>query len=345
MKVLVALPWGLMEQFRPLTDAGHEVVLLRQPGSDQFRRYDDEELIERCRDVDVLMTSGLSRRVVEAAPSLRAVVTPTIGFERVEVAAATEQGVLVCNSPSPENFIGVAEAAIGFFLALAKNLRHAEALLRSGAWSTDADRGTLLWQRTAGIVGFGRIGREVAKRLATWDMRLLAYDPYVPAETARALGVTLVDLPTLLRESDFVTIHVLVTEETRGLIGEGELRQMKPAAFLVNTSRGEVIDEAALVKAIREKWIAGVALDVFEPEPLPHESELRGLDPERVILTPHNISHSPESREGNLRLALESVLTILRGEAPATVVNREAIPRWQARSSGKSAVGPSTSSG
>ena len=178
-------------------------------------------------------------------------------------------------------------------------------------------------------MGLGRIGTHVARRLAGWDVRLLAADPYVSAERAAAVGVTLVDLPTLLAESDIVTVHAVLTDETRALIGEKALRAMKPSAILINTARGELVDEAAVARAVSERWIAGAAIDAFAQEPLPNPHPYRDVDPERLILTPHNIGHSEAGRRANLALALEQILAVGRGEPPAHVINPEAIPIWR----------------
>ncbi|HTI54628.1 MAG TPA: NAD(P)-dependent oxidoreductase, partial [Verrucomicrobiae bacterium] len=172
---------------------------------------------------------------------------------------------------------------------------------------------------------------HVARRLVNWDVRLLASDPYVSEERARSLGATLVDLPTLLAESDVVSLHASLTDETRNLIGEKALRAMKPTAVLINTARGEIADEEAVARALTEGWIAGAALDAFTREPLPAESPLRAVDPERLILTPHNVSHSEAGRRANLRLALDQILAAGRGEPPAHCVNPDAIPRWRNR--------------
>ena len=331
MKVLVTGTNRPPEVFAPLVDAGHEVVFGRTPGSRDPHPYTQDELVGLCRDVDGIMSGSLTGRVMEEAPRLRVIVAGAIGYDRVDVRRATELGILVCNSPSPENFSSNAEATIGLMLALCKKLRHNEAILARGDWPTEEDRVSLMWHKTVGIVGLGRIGSGVARRLAAWEVRLLGCGPRTTQEQAQAMGVTLVDLPTLLRESDFVTLHVPLTPETRGLIGEAELRQMKPTAYLLNLSRGVVLDEEALVRAIDEQWIAGAALDVFSREPLPMESPLRRLDPERVILTPHNISRTHAATEAGSRMALDTILKALRGEVPETVVNPQAVPAWQDR--------------
>ena len=236
---------------------------------------------------------------MESAPLLHTLVVPVIGYERVDVQAATDSGIMVCNSPTPENFVSVSEASIALMTMLAKRLRRKEARIRGGEWSQNSDRGFLLWQKTVGIIGLGRTGSGVAKRLSGWDVRLLCYDPYITDERAAEFDVERVDLPTLLQESDFVTIHVVMTPETHEMIAEDQLRMMKPTAYLINTSRGEAIDEVAIRKALDEEWIAGAALDVFHQEPLPVDSPMRSLDPDRVFLTPHSIAHTHASLIAN----------------------------------------------
>jgi len=332
MKILATGPSGAFEELQPLRDAGHEVIVgrpLDQPGR---IAYTEADLIAAARDADVILASHLetiSRGVMEAAPRLRLVIVPFIGTDKIDIPAATRLGVLVANSPTPENFIAVAEATIGLMLMLLKRVKHNEAKLRRGEWAQRQDRGEFLFGKTVGLVGLGRVGSHVARRLVNWDVRLLASDPYVPMAQAEALDVTLVDLDTVLAESDVVSLHASLTDETRGLIGEKELRRMKPTAVLVNTARGEMADEEALARAIGEGWIAGAAVDAFVKEPLPPGNPLRGVDPERLILTPHNVSHSEAGRRANLRLAFEQILAATRGEAPVHCVNPEAIPHWR----------------
>jgi D-3-phosphoglycerate dehydrogenase / 2-oxoglutarate reductase len=268
---------------------------------------------------------------METASSLRLVIVPFIGTDKIDIPAASALGVLVANSPTPENFIAVAEATIALTLLLQKRIKHNEAKLRRGEWAQRGDRGEFLFGKTVGLVGLGRVGSHVARRLVNWDVRLLAADPYVSEERARSLGATLVDLPTLLAESDVVSLHASLTDETRLLIGEKALRAMKPTAVLINTARGEIADEEAVARALAEGWIAGAALDAFTREPLPAASPLRAVDPSRLILTPHNVSHSEAGRRANLALALDQILAAGRGEPPAHCVNPDAIPRWRTR--------------
>jgi D-3-phosphoglycerate dehydrogenase len=311
------------------------VVLGRSFDAFPGEPYGEDELIELLRDADAAIVStreSVTRRVLEACPRLRIVAKATIGIEGIDLDAATDLGVLVVNSPAPENYLGVAEAAIGLMLALVKRLPANQRTLRENAWKHPGILGTVLAGKTVGIVGLGRIGANVARRLGGWDMSILATDPYVEPAVAEAVGARLVPLGTLLRESDVLTLHVTLTPETRRMIGEEELRAMKPSAYLINTSRGGVVDEAALVRAIERGELAGAALDVFEDEPLPAESPLRRLDGDRVILTPHCIGNNLALRETGTRMAVEGVLRALRGELPAHVRNPAAIRSWRQQS-------------
>ena len=337
MKVLVLNLSGQEEALAPLKEAGHEVVLGRPSApsgvASPREAYTEGELMELCHDVHVVLgpTPTLTHAVMQASPLLHTLVVPVIGYERVDVQSATELGIIVCNSPTPENFVSVSEASIALMTMLAKRLKTKEARVRGGEWSQNADRGFLLWQKTVGIIGLGRTGSGVAKRLGGWEVRLLCYDPYITPERATEFGVELVDLPTLLTESDFVSIHVVITPETYEMIGEAQLRMMKPSAYLINTSRGEAIEEEALMKAINENWIAGAGIDVFHQEPLPVDSPMRSLDPERVFLTPHSIAHTHASFVANRTMAIETAVVALNGKLPVPVVNPDAIPKWKER--------------
>jgi D-3-phosphoglycerate dehydrogenase / 2-oxoglutarate reductase len=332
MKILATGPSGPAEELDGLRGAGHEVVIGRPLDMPGRRAWTEAELAEACRDADVVLASHLetfSAAVLEAAPRLRLVIVPFIGTDKIDIPAASRLGILVANSPTPENFVAVAEATVGLILMLLKRIKHNEAKLRGGGWAKREDRGDFLFGKTVGLIGLGRIGTHVSRRLAGWDVRLLASDPYVAADRAGKLDVTLVDLPTLLAESDIVSLHCTLTDETRTLIGEKELRRMKPTALLINTARGELVDEEAVARALGEKWIAGAAVDAFVKEPLPADHCYRNVDPERLILTPHNIAHSEAGRRANLRLALDQILAVGRGEPPAHAVNPDAVPSWR----------------
>src|SRR5574341_1238815 len=275
-----------------LRGAGCELVLGKP--QDDFRnfRYERKELVNLVGDCPIIYPSGrdmISGEILDSCPDLQAVVKSSIGIETVDVEAATELGILCCNSPTPENYLGVAEATVGFMVALFKRLKLNEAFMRANGWREAQNRGTLMVGKTVGIIGVGRIGRNVAKRLGAWEMKFLGYDPYVSQETVAPLGIKMVALDDLLRESDVVTLHVVLTKETRGMIGLRDLKLMKPTAFIINTSRGPAIREADLVAALNENVIAGAALDVFDTEPTPLDNPLRAVDPTKLIMTPHII--------------------------------------------------------
>ena len=317
-----------------LRNAGCQLVLGKS--ADDFRefRYQRKELIELIGDSNIVYPAGrdvMSAEILDSCPSLQAVVKSSIGIETVDLDAATDLGIICCNSPTPENYMGVAEATLGLMVALFKRLKLNEAYMRNAGWREPQNRGTLMLGKTVGIIGVGRIGQNVAKRLGAWGMKVLGYDPYVKQETVATLGVKMVSLEELLQQSDLVTLHVVLTRETRGMLGMREFKMMKPTAFIVNTSRGPAIKEADLVQALNEKIIAGAALDVFDEEPMPMENPLRRVDPHRLILTPHNIGANPGSSEAGQRMAAQSMLAILRGKVPDTVVNPLAIPRWKER--------------
>lgn len=323
-------PW-IEEELRA---AGCKVLLGKSVDEYPGYRYQDAELVDLVGDSDILLVTTrdrVTRTIMEACGNLRGVVKGSIGVEKIDIKAATDLGILVCNSPAPENFIGLAEAVVGLMVILMKRLKLNEKVLHQGEWRKENNVGELILGKTIGIIGLGRVGKEVAKRLQTWMVRLIAYDPYVEQREARELGVEMVSLEEVLRESDIVSIHVVLTSETTHMIGLKEIRMMKPSAYLINTSRGEVITQRELASALREGLLAGAALDVFEEEPLPKESSLRSIDPTRLILTPHIIGNNLPSRMSGQRLAMESILSLLRGEVPSTVLNREAIPRWRER--------------
>ncbi|HEY7166803.1 MAG TPA: NAD(P)-dependent oxidoreductase [Candidatus Binatia bacterium] len=303
---------------------------------DDFRsyRYEKRELINLIGDSAIVFPSGreyIGGDILDSCETLQAVVKSSIGIENVDVEAATELGIICCNSPTPENYMGVAEATVGLMVTLFKRLKFNEAFLRGGGWKEPQNRGSLMIGKTIGIIGTGRIGRNVARRLGGWDVKLLGYDPYVKQEIVEPFGIKMVSLDELLRQSDLVTIHVVLTKETRGMLRMPQLRSMKKTAYIVNTSRGPVFDESELAQALNEGIIAGAALDVFAEEPLPENSPLRKVDPTKLTLTPHIIGNNPGSLEAGQKMAAESILAILDGHIPETVVNPAAIDRWRER--------------
>lgn len=320
-----------------LEEAGCSVTFGR-PFADAAGPYSEEELCAMAAAADALIVMGsrdrVTRRVLEAASRLRTIAKSGIGVECIDVQAATELGILVSNTPIPENYLSVAEGTVARILALAKNLKLADRNARRGLWRSVTN--TFLLGKTVGIVGLGRIGSRVAELLRPFEVRLIAYSPSASPERARQFGVELVNLETLLQESDFVTLHAVVKPENRDLISEAQLRQMKPTAYLVNTARGALVDERALARALRDGWIAGAALDVFDPEPPSPDSPLLGNDlMEKTLLSPHSAAATPELKQKMPRVQLENCLRALRGEAPEYVANPEVLSRWRARWQGR----------
>jgi D-3-phosphoglycerate dehydrogenase len=312
----------------------------------------EDAVVDAARDAVALMGTSMrhtpiSRRIMQASQRLRIVAKYTVGVDDIDTEAATDLGIMVCHAPTESNCFGVAEAALTMMLASLKKLRERDADVRAGKWRTEDNYAYYVGGRssdgfpgqTIGIVGFGRIGTRIAQLLAPWRARVIAYDPYVPPAHFLTHGVQSVDYETLLRESDIVSFHVVLTKETRYMFGEKELALMKPNAIVVNTARGKVIDEKAVAKAIEQGQIRGAAIDAFEEEPLPADSPLRKLG-DRVLLSPHSASYTEggELRQG-VAWATRSVVTALKGGIPDNVYNREVIPRWKERFGGASVTG------
>jgi len=291
-----------------------------------------------------IRSTPISRTIMKSSDRLRIVAKYTIGVDDVDVDAATELGILVTHSPTESNWGGVAEGTLAAMLTMLKKARERDRHLKADeGWRDPRLQGTYVGSRadgypglTIGLIGLGRIGSRVATLLRPWNVRILATDPYVPDTTFAQHGVTRVDLATLLRESDVVSLHVVLTRETRHMIGAPQLALMKPTAIFINTSRGPCVQEAALIEALLKGQIAGAALDVFEQEPLSLDSPLRDLG-DRVLLSPHMVSSNVGSGLGpGIRWATDSVLCALRGEVPDNVYNTEVIARWQSRFGGAS---------
>jgi len=296
----------------------------------------------------MIYNTTISRAVLESSDRLRLVAKYSIGCEDIDVEAATELGILVTYGPTESNWGGVAEGTLGNMLCLLKKVRERDRHLKTdGAWRDPSLIGTYVGSRadgyagiTIGIVGLGRVGTRLADLLRPWGARVIAVDPYIPETHFAAHGVQRVDLPTLLAESDVVTLHVYVNRETRHMLGAAEFARMKPTAILLNAARGPIVDEPSLIDALQNKRIAGAALDVFETEPLPLDSPLRGLG-DCVLLSPHMVTNNVGSGIGPaIELATGAVMTTLRGEVPdeEIIFNREAIPQWKARFGGRSLV-------
>ncbi|HYF92385.1 MAG TPA: phosphoglycerate dehydrogenase [Symbiobacteriaceae bacterium] len=283
------------------------------------RPLTEAELAELVVGVDGVIAGvdPFTASVLAHADRLRVIARRGAGLDGIDLAAATRRGIAVTNTPGA-NSAAVADLVLGLMLAMARGLVPAARNLKEGRWVRPL--GGELRGKTLGIVGFGRIGREVARRAGGFGMRLLAHDPFWSQQNAAALGVARADLDTVLAEADFVSLHLPLNPSTDGLIGEALLRRMRPTAFLINTARGELIDEAALVRVLQEHRIAGAALDVFRQEP-PFGSPL--LDLPNVLATPHLASQSREAVEAMDREAVRNLLEVLAGRRPADLCNQE----------------------
>ena len=279
----------------------------------------EEEIIRTCAGARIILTEGLftpiTRRVIEALDDCLAVGRYGIGVDNIDVEAATDCGIVVFNV-ADYCVEEVSDHAAALLLACARRVVILDRQVRSGGWADPAPDPPLrrLNQLTLGLVGFGNIGRRMVPRLQGFGMRILATDPYVDPRVASEVGVELTSLERLLKESDLISLHTFLSAGSRHLIGAAELRLMKPSAFLVNTSRGAVVDEKALIVALKEKWIGGAAVDVTEQEPLAPDSPLRSLG--NAIVTPHHGATSQESAADIHRGVTEAVSCLIQGYWP-----------------------------
>ncbi|WP_185995011.1 phosphoglycerate dehydrogenase [Nocardioides campestrisoli] len=284
------------------------------------RGADRAELLREVRSADALLVRSatqVDRGLLESAPRLKVVARAGTGLGGIDVRAATQHGVMVVNAPT-SNLVSAAELTVGLMLAAARNISRAHAALRAGEWQRSLFTGTELFGKTAGIVGLGRVGVLVAQRLEAFGMKVVAYDPYVQAGRAAQVGVRLVDLETLLEESDFISVHLPRTPETVDLIGVDELARVKPSLVLVNASRGGIVDEVALHDALKTGRVAAAGLDVFATEP-GTDSPLLELD--NVVATPHLGASTDEAQENAGIAVARSVRLALAGELVPDAVN------------------------
>jgi len=292
---------------------------------------DEDELIGRTRDADALVTvySPVTRGVMSALEGLKTVVRTGVGYDVIDVPAATELGVIVVNIP--DLWIReVANHALGLLLAWNRKIIALDRQVRSGVWNSSVPGGAgSLHGETVGIVGLGNIGSAFARRAAAFEMNVIACDPYVDDAHFARLGVERVSLERLAERADYISVHTLLNGETRHLIGEAFFRRTKPTAFLVNTSRGPVVDERALAQALRDGRLAGAALDVWEQEPPSADNPLLKMD--NVIATPHAAYFSTAAVAQVPRRCGEEIARVLRGERPLNVVNPEVYAPGAAR--------------
>jgi len=287
-------------------------------------------LKEKVKEVDgliCLLTEKIDREVIEAAgPQFRGISQVAVGFDNIDVEAATEKGIYVTNTPGVLTET-TADFAFALLMAVARRIAEADRYVKSGKWKVPWGLMMLLgqdiWGKTIGIIGMGRIGFAVACRAKGMNMKILYYDVRRNEQAEKELGAKYVDLETLLKESDFVTIHVPLLPSTRHLINEERLKLMKKTACLINTSRGPVVDEKALYKALKEGWIWAAGLDVWEKEPTDPDNPLLKLD--NVTASPHIASGSIATRTRMAVMAVENMTAILEGKVPPNLVNKEVL--------------------
>lgn len=296
---------------RILEGAGCEIV--RVPGP-----LAPEDLATALADADgaIVGVDLVNANVLASAPKLKVVSKHGAGVDNIDVAAATERGIAVTNVPAA-NSDAVADLTIGMMLAIARKVPQADKSVRAGEWKRFYGSG--VWGKTMGIIGFGAIGRAVARRARGFNMRILAYDVMPSQEAAKEIGVELADLDTILREADYVSIHVPLTPGTRNLIDARRLGTMKESAYLINMARGGVVSEADLAQALKDKIIAGAAVDVYEEEPPAEDHPFFGLD--NVVVTPHMAAYTDDAIDNMSIGSAQNTVDVLTGAPCKFVVN------------------------
>lgn len=313
MKIVVADPIFLTEEYKKRLEALGELEIYKNVP------LSNDEFIERIKDAEIVIVGryGVDAKAISSAPKLKMISLWQTGFDNVDIEIATERGVIVSNVPSYA-FDSVAEFVFALSLNLLRRVHLADMNLREGLFDWRHYVGNQLMSKTIGVLGTGEIGKRVIQIAHGFNMNVLSVTAHPSPEKAKALGVKFVDLDTLLSESDIVTLHVPLTTETEHMISARELAKMKPTAVLINTARGKVVDEAALIEALKEKKIAGAGLDVFEKEPLPMNSPLLAMN--SVVLTPHIAFLSEESLDECTYISIENVEMFMQGK-PQNVVN------------------------
>jgi glyoxylate reductase len=313
---------GLFEPARKILEESCDVEYWAQA-----ERPPRPELMQRVRDKEglvCLLTEKVSEELLLAAPKLRIAANVAVGFDNIDVAACTKRGVVATNTPGVLDET-TADFAWTLMMAVARRLGEGEALARSGiwqGWNLDQLVGTDVWGKTLGVVGFGRIGRAMARRASGFQMKVIYTDAVrAPEAVEKELKAEFRDMNALLAESDFVSVHVPLLPETRGLFDAPKFYRMKPTAFLINPSRGPVVDEAGLVAALDARKIAGAGLDVYENEPFIHP----GLKRANVVLAPHLASASLETRTKMACMAAQNVVALFSGQRPPNMLNPEVL--------------------
>lgn len=289
---------------------------------------EEDELAKVIGDYDAIITRSQTRvtkKVIDAAKKLKVIGRAGVGIDGIDIAEATKMGITVVNTPE-SNTIAACEHTIALMLAMTRHIPQAHQSIMEGRWDRKSFTGIQLLHKTVGIIGVGRVGSNVAKRLQAFNMRTIGYDPYIPLERGKQLGVELVDLDTLLRESDYITLHTPLTDETRHMISKKEIAKMKDGVRIVNASRGAVIEINDLAEALKSGKVAGAAIDVWAKEPLkPEENPFLGM--KNVVLTPHLGASTVEAQMGVANDVARGVADALHGEPVATAVNASPITK------------------
>ncbi|MGB9789483.1 MAG: hydroxyacid dehydrogenase [Thermotoga caldifontis] len=320
MKVMIVQP--IHENgVKMLLNAGFEVIHASSPEPSVVAK----EIVD-CDGV-IVRTAPFTAEIIRSAPKLRVIARHGVGVDNIDVEEASRHGIYVVNTPNA-NALSVAEATVAFILALAKKLKEMDVATRRGEFKIRDLFSTMdIDGKVLGIIGLGRIGSLVAKKCqAAFSMKVLAFDPYIDPARAFELGVELVSLERLLKESDFVTIHVPLTPETKAMIGEAQLRLMKPTAYIINMARGPIWDELAVLKAVEEGWIAGAATDVFVEEPPKPDHPF--FKCEKILLTPHNAALTKECVIRMAEGAAQGVIEVLTGKGPSFPVNLDLLKKY-----------------
>lgn len=309
----------------PVAKAGIEILEKEFP-VDSRQKLSAEELIGIIPEYDALVVRSetkVTKEVIAAATNLKVIGRAGVGVDNIDVEAATQRGIIVLNAPEG-NTIAATEHTMAMMLALARNVPQAYASLKNGLWERPKFTGVEVRGKTLGILGLGRIGSGVAKRALAMEMNVIAYDPFIRAEQAEALGVEIGELDEIFAKADFITLHLPLTADTRKLINKAAFAKMKPGVRLINVARGGVIDEADLAEAIAQGIVAGAAIDVFEKEPVDAANPL--LQSAKVIVTPHLGASTAEAQVGVAVDVAHGILAALRGEPVTTAVNMAPIP-------------------
>lgn len=293
-------------------DKRFDVVTIDDSSSEEFLTT-----LKHASGLIVRSATTVGQSMIDEASDLKVIGRAGVGIDNIDVAAATARGIAVVNAPGG-NTIAAAELTMALLLALARRVSRADLSVREGRWDRAAFKGVELKGRTLGLVGAGRIGAEVAVRCLAFGMDVLVYDPYLPEERARSLDLRLVTLEEVIEQADVISLHVPLNDETRGIISDETFRSMKKRAFVINASRGGVVDEEALVRALEAGEIAGAALDVYETEPLPPDSPLRAAP--NLVLTPHLGASTEEAQVGvATEVAKAMAAALIDGDLSAAV--------------------------